>query len=50
VTSSNRPTYCKAGVDLITRCNADTCGDIDPCLAELEQGDQHAETATDSRP
>jgi hypothetical protein len=29
VTSSNRPTYCKAGADLITPCNADTCGDID---------------------
>jgi hypothetical protein len=29
VTSSNRATYCKAGAHLITRCNADTCGDID---------------------
>ena len=29
MTSSNRPTCCKAGADLITRRNADTCGDID---------------------
>ena len=29
MTSSNRPTCCKAGVDLITQRNADTCGDID---------------------
>jgi hypothetical protein len=29
VTSSNRPTCCKAEADLITRRNADTCGDID---------------------
>ena len=29
MTSSNRPTCCKAGADLITRCNADICGDID---------------------
>ena len=29
MTSSNRPTYCKAGAGPITRCNADTCGDID---------------------
>jgi hypothetical protein len=28
VTSSNRSTCCKAGADLITRRNADTCGDI----------------------
>jgi hypothetical protein len=29
VTGSNRPTCCKAGADLITRRNADTCADID---------------------
>jgi hypothetical protein len=50
VTSSNRPTCGKARADLITRRNADTCGDIDRWLAELEQGDHHAETATHSRP
>jgi hypothetical protein len=43
VTSSNRP-------NLITRRNADTCGDIDGWLAELEQGDHHAEELPRSRP
>jgi len=28
VTSSNRPTCCKAGADLIRRRNADTCGGL----------------------